>query len=95
MTATLHPRATSAATLAALNASQNGAGRVAVELSESALNTPQMRSGDDVQRALALAGAEIANRYDGLTLPAHIGGTIHDSNGTPVGEWRVTDKETA
>ena len=46
-------------------------------------NTPQMQSGDDVQRALALTGAEVANRYDGLTLPAHIGGTIHDSNGTP------------
>jgi hypothetical protein len=55
------------------------------------LNTPHMRSGDDVQRALALTGAEIANRYDGLTLPEHIAGPIHDSTGAIVGEWQVSE----
>ncbi len=58
------------------------------------LNSPHMRSGDDVQRALALTGAELANRYDGLTLPEHLTGTIHDSTGQPVGSWTVTHDDT-
>jgi len=53
------------------------------------LTAENMRSGDDVQRALALTGAEIANRFDGLTLPPHIGGQIHDRTGKAVGEWRI------
>lgn len=55
------------------------------------LKTPNMRSGDDVQRALALTGAEIANRFDGLTLPPYIGGPIHDSAGQQVGKWEVSE----
>lgn len=53
------------------------------------LDSEDMRSGDDVQRALALTGAEIANRWDGLTLPEHIGGVIRDRTGNPVGSWAV------
>lgn len=53
------------------------------------LNDSEMQSGDDVQRALALTGAEIANRFDGLTLPPHISGKIHDRTGKTVGEWRI------
>lgn len=57
------------------------------------LDREHMRSGDDVQRALALTGAELANRYDGLTLPEHLTGTIHDSTGQEVGSWKVTDNQ--
>jgi hypothetical protein len=60
------------------------------------LNTPNMRSGDDVQRALALTGAEIANRFDGLTLPPYIGGPIRDSagpKGREVGGFRMKTPE--
>lgn len=57
------------------------------------LDADHMRSGDDLQRALALTGAELANRYDGLTLPDYIGGQIYDSHGNEVGEWKITDKE--
>lgn len=55
------------------------------------LDHENMRSGDDVQRALALTGAELANRYDGLTLPTEISGTIHDSNGKAVGAWEISE----
>lgn len=53
------------------------------------LGSKNMHSGDDVQRALALTGAEIANKYDGLTLPLYIDGKIHDSHGREVGQWRI------
>lgn len=58
------------------------------------LGTEHMRSGDDVQRALALTGAEIANRYDGLDLPLYIDGKIHDSAGRPVGQWHIDQEES-
>lgn len=53
------------------------------------LDHEHMRSGDDVQRALALTGAELANRYDGLTLPTGIGAPIHDNTGKRVGAWSI------
>lgn len=55
------------------------------------LDTDHMRSGDDLQRALALTGAELANKYDGLDLPEYITGTIHDSQGKAVGQWQISD----
>lgn len=55
------------------------------------LDREHMRSGDDVQRALALTGAELANRYDGLTLPTDIDGVIRDNHGKQVGSWQITD----
>lgn len=57
------------------------------------LDREHMRSGDDLQRALALTGAELANRFDGLTLPEHLTGTIHDNTGRQVGTWKIADRE--
>lgn len=54
-----------------------------------------LHSGDDVQRALALTGAELANRYDGLTLPDHLTGTIRDNHGAAVGTWSTKPALTA
>lgn len=54
------------------------------------LGSESMRSGDDVQRALALVGAELANRFDGLDLPDYLGGAIRDRRGEKAGEWETT-----
>lgn len=54
-----------------------------------------MHSGDDVQRALALTGADVANRFDGLTLPEHLEGVIRDTNGNAVGQWSTAQTQTA
>ncbi|MBT2484795.1 MULTISPECIES: hypothetical protein [unclassified Microbacterium] len=51
------------------------------------LDPATVHSGDDVQRALALTGAELANKYDGLHLPDHLTGIIRDANGNAVGTW--------
>lgn len=59
------------------------------------LDPAAVHSGDDVQRALALTGAEIANRFDGLTLPDHLTGTIRDAGGAQVGTWSTAPTQTA
>lgn len=55
------------------------------------LGSEHMRSGDDVQRALALTGAALTNQYDGTILTDYIDGQIHDSTGKQVGTWQITD----
>ncbi len=52
------------------------------------LDGEHMRSGDDVALALTKAAADIANRWDGLTLPED-SGLIHDHAGRRAGTWKV------
>lgn len=52
-------------------------------------------TGDDVHRALSLTGADLANRYDGLTLPDHLTGTVRNADGQPLGTWSTEPQPTA
>lgn len=66
--------------------------RLVFELSVS-LDTPAMRSGDDLAAALRTVAATLANRYDGLDLPEVLpdtqGTTIQDTDGQTVGRWEI------
>lgn len=59
------------------------------------LGSEQMRSGDDVHRALSLVGAGLANRFDGLDLPDYLRGMIRAKGGEVVGAWGTDERETA
>jgi len=54
------------------------------------LGNDAMKSGDDIQRALALTASAIADRFGGLCMPES-GGIIRDANGNRVGGWEMAD----
>lgn len=57
---------------------------------EIRLGNDAMKSGDDIQRALALTASAIANRFGGMSMPES-GGIIRDANGNTVGGWETVD----
>lgn len=54
------------------------------------LGNAEMQSGDNVADALRETARKLANRFDGMTLPADVDGKIIDANGNIVGNWEVS-----